>query len=702
MADDSAWADAFAAMSGEQEISFPESRVLNKHSTRDKKKLLTTASTTGTHKRKKLKHNDATCEAFLRSRTDFSNASGKKQLPARWKLGALTFKPQGSSVLTCSKYEPDGPIQDDSLSCSFCRCGNSPLCHSLDLEDDQSDTYGSRSVEYNVMLQLFSLQRNARALVSWISTGMNGRDKCTKSFATLEHCVAQSVNILIQNCHREFERSSYRNSSSLQEKIQQMILTARRWEDAAFRQVRERSKSANGTLHFFEARIRVLVAIDDFYYRLYYEQLVMIVTRRWNTVHRIAAFIPHPHVYFAIPGAAWSCSNVLAQQKEDTANGKGDEWLLLDPLASLHKHRLFETTLLFRSSGWCTSPESIRGHWNALDKYTSQDNFIDADARHETPAHPALALWRDSCRDFAAHLYCYATLPKGSYSRIIDSVQRVMMSSSQNKTVDAQQRPLVSFVEVGAGTGYLAYFLRCAGAQIIAFDSAPLFSCENIHDGSTINSKQNAHVNRAIANEYHGNTPAFLNCIQRGTQLALKSFQFTESVNSEAPLYSQGLRRLNHAALILCYPPSMDVMGEQSISNFLNAGGQCIVHIGEFSGLTGSPKLEQMLSSKLICVDRWECLHWGTDAASVTIWKVKERSKEMEPLVLCSRCLAKRAVKRCTFARDIAYCGSECFHADNDRRDKIMLDQYMLCLLDKTANIGKKLDWSYHFMEFSK
>jgi hypothetical protein len=80
--------------------------------------------------------------------------------------------------------------------------------------------------------------------------------------------------------------------------------------------------------------------------------------------------------------------------------------------------------------------------------------------------------------------------------------------------------------------------------------------------------------------------------------------------------------------------------------------------------LKGSAGLETLLQEEFERLDRSNCLHWGTDAAStVTIWKQRNTkdtemgSMEIAPriLTLCSHCNTHKDEKRCVFARNIAY-----------------------------------------------
>ena len=723
MSDEDPWADAFAAMAGEEVPSYKSKkrdqasleidniRNSTHQSTKEKKRK--------TRKNQKHARNNLAwiCDSgkeFLQSRAyplpylrilaqqfDDNRTNDVTQLLPGWKLGALMHPFEDCNKI-CSKYQASASsLEEKPLFCCCQHCKYSPLCHQLELDVSRSSNEESSDIQ--ILLQLFALQRNARSLTAMISSLKESNvGKKNINFVTLEHSVATTVKELLQKCHRELQRSTYLSASILQEKLQHLIDATQLWVNLTFQQVKKSSKNhakedTGVHLTCFESRMNSLIATDAFYHRLYYEQLVLTVRgeislRRWNgpkAGQSTVEFIPHPHVYFAIPGLAWSCANIRQQVYDGATN---EDESSLDPLASLHWYRRQETKLLFYSSGWCTSSEAVRGHWDAQDRYASRivqqrthnirnGSLLD---RHETPAHPILACWRDSIRDFPAHLYGYATLPKGSYSRIVEAVQRLFVRDDGERKQHLH-RP-ASLVEMGAGTGFFAYHLRSAGAHVVAFDSSPLPSIETNDVGAAAWKKQ------SVTNEYHGDTPAFLT-IRKGT-----------------PISFQGVPHLDRMALVLCYPPPNDTMGEESVQYFMNGGGQCVVHIGEFAGLTGSRGLEELISTQFHCVDRWDCLHWGTDAASVTIWKIGKRETKnkstyvsVEPLTLCSQCRTKEAVKRCTFARDIAYCGVKCFRSHDSERANILLDQHMLCLEESRSKGGKRLDFNdpFHFISLS-
>ena len=141
-------------------------------------------------------------------------------------------------------------------------------------------------------------------------------------------------------------------------------------------------------------------------------------------------------------------------------------------------------------------------------------------------------------------------------------------------------------IEIGAGTGYVASLLKDAGINTVAWDIRP--------PGST------------KSNEYHGSTPEFCN-VAKGDP-------------SDLRLRFPSLKAEADEALLLCYPPPESPMAKEALEAYLAGGGKCLIHIGEFSGLTGSTAFEDLLVRHFYCVDRIPCLAWGTDASMVTVW----------------------------------------------------------------------------------
>jgi hypothetical protein len=231
--------------------------------------------------------------------------------------------------------------------------------------------------------------------------------------------------------------------------------------------------------------------------------------------------------------------------------------------------------------------------------------------------------WQDSCRDFLCHLYAYATLSADTLQTLKDRLQGHVVA------------------EMGAGTGYLSHLI----GNVTACDC---------HPGS-------------VDNEYHAATPPFT------------------SVNVGGPRDIVGAA---YSALILCYPPVDNDMAYEALEVFLSSCDKkkrpqqpsseqrrkpsLLVHIGEFQGLTGTPRFESLLVEKLNCIDRFPCLSWGSDTAEISFWEPRSSSsargdkgrRKMAQLVSCRRCENRPATIRFRYARTHCYCDIACAKLD--------------------------------------
>jgi len=292
--------------------------------------------------------------------------------------------------------------------------------------------------------------------------------------------------------------------------------------------------------------------------------------------------------------------------------------------------------LLFQKTGWASQKQLL-----SKQMLTLPTN--DALSCHETPAPQILMEWRDSCRDLLCNLYAYATLAPGDVQRICSLIEKHKVKAG--------------IIELGSGTGYIAKLLKAAGTNVTAWDVRPTEQLKAFK----------------ATNEYHGCTPPFFN-VQRGDVSTLQNFF----------LISQSKLTKETGALLLSYPPPRCLMAYHALRTYMTAGGGCVIHIGEFRGLTGSEEFEELLIENFRCVDRSPCLCWGTDAAEVSIWlRLKNKSKngdvplEQRMLLPCSYCGQTQATKRCRLARYLVYCGEGCFRRDTEKR-KVDLTMTMI------------------------
>lgn len=316
-------------------------------------------------------------------------------------------------------------------------------------------------------------------------------------------------------------------------------------------------------------------------------------------------YVPHPTQYFA--------SNInqseedkklkkLTKKKRNirTLFGIGEKGG--HSLFVIYQQRKYETLKLFQSYDI-----------NGIDtqRVLNKQNKASPSslAYHETVAAPMLMQWRDSCRDVMCNLFCYACVTPSTLSSITDKL---------NKT------GVEEIIELGSGTGYFAKLLKDYGLRVKAYDLNP--PCSDFND-------------------YHGKTQPFTTIV-KGTD----STVFKEPISQAT-------------ALLLCYPPPNCTMAYDCTTVFLKVGGTCIIHVGEWKGLTGSKRFEELLVKEFECVYRAPCPTWGTDAASVSLWKKCDTSRKTEQVLLpCIACGEKESIRRCRLIRHAVYCSEACFN----------------------------------------
>jgi len=152
------------------------------------------------------------------------------------------------------------------------------------------------------------------------------------------------------------------------------------------------------------------------------------------------------------------------------------------------------------------------------------------------------------------------------------------------------------------------------------------------------------------ANEYHGLSPSY--------------FTVNQAESKDISSLLRNRNDVEKVALLLCYAPPLTSMAEDTVKMFVKYGGEVLIHIGEFKGLTGSKVFETFLQRNFCLKHRVQCLHWGTDAAEATVWVKKSKMKgsiSSSLLLPCSHCLRNEGIKRFKALRQFVYCSSECF-----------------------------------------
>jgi len=371
-----------------------------------------------------------------------------------------------------------------------------------------------------------------------------------------------------------------------------------------------------GICSHWDPAIRLIIACDDLYYRLYYLQLTKAIPIfRWNEK---VCFFPHPSEYFGLMDLTMNSTAIKGHLKLQTDHPSTNH-----PLEFIYRIRQLETTALFTESGWITAHDTISATFRSLNQ---SRHGGDPQSKHNTPAPEVLSEWRDGCRDLLCNLYAYASVPSSVLSELVSFFKR-------HRSILGS-----SIVEIGAGTGYIAKLLQDRGMSIEPWDIRPPSS------------------ESPSMNEYHGHTPTFLS-VQRRSKIPSGSSR--------------------NKALMLCYPPPESSMAVDTLNEFLTNGGSCLIHIGEFKGLTGDAHFEALLLEKMTCYFREPCLTWGTDASHVTIWMKDsvsiddiEVGKASKLLLPCSHCGIREATRRCRLERNLVYCSEKCFDADTLRVDE--------------------------------
>lgn len=373
---------------------------------------------------------------------------------------------------------------------------------------------------------------------------------------------------------------------------------------------------------YWEHSFNLITGCDALYYRLYYLQLTRAIPPALFKGQ--VCFFPHPLEYFRLATATG-----LNNADSEIVNGNNSsENVSIHPLEAIHELRKREARKLFNDSGWRASSGATLATLKAMNQGSHHDDF---ESKHGTCAAKHLVEWWDGCRDLLCNLYAYATVSS-------DVLDKLMLFLEKNKGIVG-----ATVVEVGAGTGYIAKLLQERGVQVEAWDIQPPRSCAS------------------VINEYHGQTPTFV------------------SVRKQSKLY-KGI--YTDKVLMLCYPPPGSSMAYDTLKEYLKGNGKCLIHIGEFKGLTGDSRFEVLLTKHMTCFFRRSCLTWGTDASHVTFWlkdgtlaSQDNRNQGSKVLLPCTSCGLQEAVKRCRLERNLAYCTSKCC-SDDSNHIEVSLKQF--------------------------
>ena len=122
--------------------------------------------------------------------------------------------------------------------------------------------------------------------------------------------------------------------------------------------------------------------------------------------------------------------------------------------------------------------------------------------------------------------------------------------------------------------------------------------------------------------------------------------------------------------LLLCYPCPDNSMGVDAVEEFARLGGNTLVYVGEWRGVTGTQALEDRLERDWLLTSRGECGRWGVNCDEVMVWRLKKKEQHVTSVGLkCVQC-EKRGRWRVVWGRDCVYCGKDCFEKDAQARSE--------------------------------
>ena len=626
------WDDLFRAAAGEDDIVEPHAPKLEtqrnptKHQASDPSEKRPKKKKRKSRPKNRNETSQTTLKRVLESRTDPIGEQVWSRIPA-WLIPGSSLR--NSAI--CGQWEQ----KRDCLLDAKCRnCKKTMLYHSVAIPS---------SIEQNSagkVLAAFALVRDIRCCCSSILNevfGDNGENQYRKSgledftitaLKKSNHLADINFSFVLAPGEADILVGKF-------DKVKNAAIVLREkmkyWN--AGKQKRNTKFKLRG---IFDEVIQLIIHCDAAYFRMYYLQ------NSGNLpIENEETFIPHPPTYFGSKNMTWNvfdhATDLAQAMRKKYIEISDNRWdslmqelginqssLELDPLSFMHRNRLSESIFIFHNSSWIRSKEAKAHYTESMKRKTKPlDRESLFYSTHETPAPHIVREWRDSCRDLLCNLYAYATISP----KIIHDIKEFFRKESI---------ACKHVMEMGAGTGYIADLLNRADLGVSAFDVAPT----KREDG-----------NGNAFNEYHGLSPPFYHV----------EYADSKKIRLET----------SETSLLLCYPPPLSDMAEDSLTSFVNQGGRTVIHIGEFSGLTGSSKFENFLGRRFDLKHRTPCLNWGSDAAELTIWikrKKPENSCTSTTLVRCSWCKHVGATSRYRLCRPLSYCKSSCFDAHKDER----------------------------------
>lgn len=364
--------------------------------------------------------------------------------------------------------------------------------------------------------------------------------------------------------------------------------------------------------------VRAAIAIDTLYFQAYYAQVASRATAAdvadVDNEDGGSAALPAPDEFFktTLPPAAarrrlraefitgvkahsaeaaasfaqtWGM--ILENDKSGAAAGSWRKLRTPNPLLVLARLRFDEGLLLWWATGLdqrvpCDVADARQAATDESKFSTAAagearlDGFRSEGPRAAPRAATLLARWRDSARDWLAHLYAYAV---------------------PNDRALAVLAELGSLVDMGAGTGYWAHLLAQRGVDVRAYDVLPPTPAEK----AIVEEERGG-------NAYHGYAPAF-HPVQQGHSRML------------------GKEELSQRALLLCYPPPDSEMAQQCIYSYR---GDTVVYVGEWQGVTANAAFERALVRRFQLTRTVPLPCFDNQACAMTVWKRRPEALDAE------------------------------------------------------------------------
>ncbi len=581
--------------------------------------------------------------------------------PNMYQLGGHLATHEGRPACR-SYFVPSG--QEYGTACA--NCGASGALHELKLVNGLKGKISkySSGVDTSTLAAAFAAVRNVRCAAGEVGEVGNNEPKCErhnlKVMAQAAMVAAKKVVLLIQELARSGALSVGDEIEICTQKSEKLLDAVTAWQCNA-----GSVTSHNAVL---ELRMKVIMAADAFFFRLFYVQQGVAPGR----IDALAP-VPTPPTYFCLVGLAsdgggciklgcagksalssfHSTASEDARSILDTELGTHEgtcTWSLKhgggshhveedNPLLAIFRARRVETIRLLWTTGWAT--RNAKKCLAAVPRMDMLNGEFDC---HQTVAADLLVQWRDSVRDMPASIFAYACPTEAALAEIVKL-----------------ERPVV---EIGAGTGYWAEMLRRRSVHVSAYDKIP----PGLDGGF---------------NEYHGLCQPYGVVLQGGTEMVQKHVTAGEKI----------------AALFLCYPPPGLPMAYECLVEYTRSGGDRVIHVGEWQGLTGDMQFEAYLLKEYGMESSVPLPRWGTDAANLTVWyrrKAGDPANAQTCLPICSASgCGKMARKRCRLARDLCYCGDVCFAAHKIQRYARLSTQ--MIHLDHRGDGGSTLELDCDF-----